>query len=138
MKKILLAFAIGTASLLSFSSCTKEYVTNYLPGYSYVFPLSSGDWVKTADNTYEAVISMPELDDVYYEDGHVNVAIQFENNVGTYYNVPAENPGDRGHSYNAYYSVGKVYLKAFDLFTENVKPEAMRVKIVLTDAEIGN
>jgi hypothetical protein len=30
MKRLLLAALIGTAALVSFSSCKKEYVTNYL------------------------------------------------------------------------------------------------------------
>lgn len=136
MKKLLLALAIGTASLVSFSSCTKEYVTNYLPGVSYYHPLASSDWKRISANNFEAVIPVADLDDVYYEDGHVSVAIQFEDQVGTFHNIPSE--GLFGHGYNASYSVGKVFLNAVGLDKLNEAPKAMRVKIVLTDADVGN
>ncbi|WP_313190180.1 hypothetical protein [Sphingobacterium sp.] len=135
MKKLLLALAIGTASLVSFSSCTKEYVTNYLPGVSYYHPLAPGDWNRVSTGVFEAVISVPDLDDVYYEDGHVSVAIQFEDQTGTFHNIPSEKLF--GFGYNASYSVGKVYITAENL-SGNTPPKAMRVKIVLTDADVGN
>ena len=137
MKKLLLALAIGTASLVSFSSCTKEYNTTVLAGKSYYFPISSADWTKTAAKQYTTTINIADLDDLYFEDGHVDVSIQFEDEKGTFYNVPTE--GLRGHGYNAAYSVGKVYLDAYYLSTTGDKaPDPMRVKIVLTDADPGN
>ncbi|MFD1165840.1 hypothetical protein ACFQ2C_09520 [Sphingobacterium daejeonense] len=136
MKKILLALAIGTASLVGLSSCTKEYVTNYLPGVSYYEPLASGDWTRNERNNFTAIIPVPELDQQYYEDGEVSVAIQFEDQKGTFHNIPSE--GINGHGYNASYKIGEVILYAVDLDNLNEAPKAMRVKIVLTDAEIGN
>ncbi|GGE23578.1 MULTISPECIES: hypothetical protein [Sphingobacterium] len=139
MKKLLLALAIGTASLVGFSSCTKEYVTNnFLPGVSYYKPVSNKDWKKTSENTFEVVLSLPQLEDFIYDDGAVDVAIQFEDKKGIFYNIPAEDPDNRGHGYNASYEIGKVHLKAFDLFGENAAPDDMRVKITLTEGDIGN
>ncbi|WP_156472565.1 hypothetical protein [Sphingobacterium populi] len=44
MKRILLALVIASATMLSFNSCTKEYITNneFLPGVSFYEDLLGG------------------------------------------------------------------------------------------------
>jgi len=147
MKKLLLALAIGTASLVSFSSCTKEYVTP-LPGYSYYKSVASNQWQEAEEgvNYFIVEIDMPELDDYIYDDGDVSVAIQFEADKGLFYNLPAsgvsrdnDKSEDRNiHEFNAAYTVGKIYLKAYDMTKRDRRPEDIRVKVVLTETEIGN
>ena len=145
MKKFLLACLIGTSTLIAFNSCTKEYITNnnYLPGVSYVVSVNSNQWTKT-DGVYQANISMPELDDVYFEDGHVNVAISFNSNSSFYENIPADLNSFYGsgsytmHHYGAKYRVGEVIVTAEAIGGADRAPESMLIKIVLTDAEIGN
>lgn len=144
MKKFLLALAIGGASLLSFNSCTKEYITNenYLPGVSYVYPIASNDWVKNGI-LYEKVIPMSQLDARYFEDGHVNVAISFDSNSAFYENIPADLSSFYGnnvyvlHSYSAKYKIGQVIITAEPLGNVDRAPESMITKIVLTDADNG-
>ncbi|MVZ64000.1 hypothetical protein [Sphingobacterium humi] len=136
MKKLLLAFAIGTASLVGFTGCTKEYITNnYLPGVSYVIEVAPGDWSKNGTE-YSTSINMPELDDKYFQDGHVDVSISMDSNPSVYENIPAE---IGNYSYSANYGVGKVNVYAVFKGASGVKaPENMLVKIVLSDAEVGN
>ena len=137
MKKVLLALAIASASLLTLGSCTKEYITNYLPGVSYVYPIESGDWSYNSGNrTFEVEINMPDLDSRYFEDGHVSVAISYDDNPTAYEIIPAviEN-----YEFSANYSIGKVRIYARDIGSGSaVRPSDLITKIVLTDNEIGN
>lgn len=137
MKKLLLAFAIGTASLMSFTGCTKEYITNYLPGTSYVYTIKTNQWSATG-NPKEFVYeqSIPDLDSRYFEDGDVSVAISYDNNETTYEIIPAI-IGD--YSFSANYSIGKVRIYAEYIGSgPTLRPENMITKIVLSDNEIGN
>lgn len=140
MKKLLFGLAIGTLTLASFSSCTKEYITQevtetVLNGKSYYFPLSSSNWTRVENNIFKTTISVPDLDDLYFEDGAVSVAILFEGS-DIFYNIPAEKID--GYGFTASYGVGKVIIETEDLLKENKAPGAMRVKVVLTDADPGN
>ena len=136
MKRLLLAFAIATASLATLSSCTKEYITNYLPGVSYVYPIKSNQWTQTEPRVYRFIQSMPDLDDVYFEDGHVSVAISYDNNETTYELLPAT---IGNYIFTANYSVGQVRIFAEYRGAGTPTPPAnMLTKIVLTDAEVGN
>ena len=137
MKRLLLAFAIASASLVTFNSCTKEYITNYLPGVSYVYTIKSNQWSTTNNSkvfVYEQ--SIADLDSRYFEDGHVSVAISYDDNKNTYEIIPAVIDN---YSFSANYSIGKVRIYAEYLGTNTpVKPANMITKIVLTDNEIGN
>ncbi len=138
MKKLLLALVVTTASLLTFTSCTKEYVTNYLPGSSYVYDILSNQWSLIDEtNTYIYEQSIPELDKRYFEDGHVSVAISYDDNSTTYEIIPAIIDD---YSFSASYSVGVVRIYAEDIGGGSTihPPKNMITKIVLTDAEIGN
>ncbi|MGX9246704.1 hypothetical protein [Sphingobacterium multivorum] len=135
MKRLLFAALIGTAALISFSSCKKEYITqevNVLDGTSYVFPIKSTDWDREGSNTYRKDIQIADLDKAYYEDGHVSVAINVDSNPDRYVAIPSELKGYK-FSYN--YSIGVVRIYANG---QTSPPENMIVKIVLTDATIGN
>ena len=136
MKKILLALAIASASLVTLNSCTKEYITNYLPGYSYVYTIKSNQWVQIEPGVYRYEQNIADLDSRYFEDGHVSVAISYDNNKTTYELLPAT-IGD--YIFTANYSIGKVRIFAeYRGGLPRVTPEDMITKIVLTDNEIGN
>lgn len=136
MKKLLLAFAIASATLVTFNSCTKEYVTNYLPGYSYVYTIKSNQWERVEPGVYLYEQNISDLDQRYFEDGHVSVAISYDSDQATYEIVPAT-IGD--YIFTANYSIGKVRIYA-EYRGENtpISPDDMITKIVLTDNEIGN
>ncbi|MGJ1239383.1 MULTISPECIES: hypothetical protein [Sphingobacterium] len=139
MKRLLFAALIGTAALVSFSSCKKEYITqevNVLDGTSYVFPVKSTEWIKEGNNTYRKDVAISDLDQRYYEDGHVSAAIIFDTSNDRYEAIPSELYGYQ-FSYN--YSIGVVRIYANDISGSTpVAPDNMKVKIVLTDASIGN
>ena len=136
MKRLLLALAIASASLVTLSSCTKEYITNYLPGYSYVYTIKSNQWVQTEPKVYRFEQNISDLDDRYFEDGHVSVAISYDNNETTYEIIPA---AIGNYIFTANYSIGKVRIYAEYRGTGTPTPPAsMLTKIVLTDNEIGN
>lgn len=139
MKRLLLAALIGTAALVSFSSCKKEYITqevNVLDGTSYVYTIKSNEWVRESNGSYRKDIAINDLDKAYYEDGHVNVAINFDSASDRYEAIPSKLYGYE-FSYN--YSIGVVRIYANDVSGNTPEPPAnMLAKVVLTDAKIGN
>ncbi|MCA5005963.1 hypothetical protein [Sphingobacterium bovistauri] len=136
MKKILLALAIASASLVTLNSCTKEYITNTLPGVSYVYPIKSNQWVQTEPRVYRFEQNISDLDERYFEDGHVSVAISYDNNETTYELLPAT---IGNYIFTANYSIGKVRIFAeYRGSGSPISPDNMITKIILTDNEIGN
>ncbi|MFZ4262254.1 hypothetical protein ACFRAE_09435 [Sphingobacterium sp. HJSM2_6] len=140
MKKLLLALAIGTASLVSFSSCTKEYITNITPGVSYVYNVDPNDWERITNGdivNYRVTINVPDLKDYIFEDGHVDVSMLLDSNPNTYENIPATIDD---YHYSANYSIGKVtiYAEYRGSSATALSPEKALVKVVLTESEIGN
>ncbi|WP_164108782.1 MULTISPECIES: hypothetical protein [Sphingobacterium] len=139
MKRILLALAIAGASLATLSSCTKEYITNNsLPGVSYVYPVKSNQWTRiSGTNTFEFRQNIGDLDDRYFQDGNVSVAISYDNNKTTYEIIPAT---IEDFDYSANYSIGVVRIFAEDIGSGSTvsPPGDMYIKVVLTDNEIGN
>ncbi|MCW8309984.1 hypothetical protein K7A41_01980 [Sphingobacterium sp. InxBP1] len=140
MKRLLFAALIGTATLVSFSSCKKEYITNYLPGVSYTFDIpndSFGDWKRiSGTNTFVIEVPFPELDRQYFETGHVNVAISFNNDRPDYFrNIPS---AIGAYDYRVDYKIGQVivYADYVGIGTPAV-PGEMIMKVTLTDADNG-
>lgn len=133
MKKILLALLIGTATVAATSSCTKEYITNYLPGISYTPTIHSSDWDESATGFYATDIDFPELDEVYYQSGTVQVAIKRAGQTG-FDVIPATIDGVH---YSFSYDLGVVTLYAEDRNVNYFPPDNMLVKVTLTDADDG-
>lgn len=138
MKKILLAFAVASASLMTLNSCTKEYITNYLPGVSYTPTISPDKWSKLSDNSniYLTTLDFRELDRQYYETGTVQVALEFNHAKGIYNAIPAT---INGIHYSFEYRIGSINILAEILpggttldIDSNIK-----AKITLTDADNG-
>lgn len=139
MKKLLLAFAIATASLVSFSSCTKEYMDpNSTRTYTYVYTVEPSSWkaIEASRPTYELIIDVDDLDKVIFEDGIVSVAALFDGNKGIYELLPGT---INEYHFTANYAVGSVAVYAeYRAAGAPVKPEKMLIKVGLTEGLIGN
>jgi len=136
MKKLLLAIAIASTSLLSFTSCTKEYITNSLPGVTYSISVPSEDWKVFNANTYLLELDFPELDQRYFDDGTVTLAIKTASANTLYELIPAE---IGNYKYSANYEVGSIgiYAKRVSGSVAFPKPENATIKVTLTDADFG-
>ena len=134
MKKILLACLIGAASLATLGSCTKEYVTNYLPGVTYSTNVASDKWVSKGDGIYTVDLDFPELDATYMDYGTVQVAAEFPETAGSYDIFPAT---INGIHYSVNYAIGSVMIFAENRNSNPEAPVAMKIKVTLTDADNG-
>ncbi len=133
MKKILLALLIGTATVATTSSCTKEYITNYLPSQTIIFEREASDWDGNANQAH-LVLPVPELTDYYMKQGVVTVAYSYDQE-GTYHAIGTK----EGVAYSYEYSIGSVTITAQDPILDEgidvVVPEHIFVKVTLTDAD---
>ena len=138
MKRVLLACFIGIITTIALSSCSKDNDVIVPPydGYSYIIEnVIPADWERNG-REYTLIIEMPELDERYFHDGHVSVAISPDADPDYYYNIPSQIDD---HFYAAGYAVGVVEITAtHNQSGTSYAPEEMYVKIVLTHAEIGN
>lgn len=149
MKRLLLAALIGTAALVSFSSCKKEYITNSLPGVTYKFAVPGADYQwKTEGNPRTFVISVPfnEIDSKYFDYGQVAVAISFNDSPDFYINLGANNVPTKNGLYNfrTEYTFfdgkvdGNLNIYADYLGTGTATPPPpFQAKVTLTDGENG-
>ncbi|MEZ0454398.1 hypothetical protein ACR78Z_11970 [Sphingobacterium thalpophilum] len=149
MKRLLLAALIGTATLVSFSSCKKEYINNPLPGVTYKFSVPGDDYQwKTEGNPRTFVISVPfrEIDAKYFDYGQVSVAISFKDSPDFYINLGANNVPTKLGPYNfrVEYSFtdgnidGDLNIYADYLGTGTATPPPpFTAKVTLTDGEDG-
>lgn len=145
MKKILLAFALATASLVTFNSCTKEYITNnnMLPGVTYIATITPNTWtpISTGSNIYSIDIPFPELDQQYFDLGTIQVALQFSNAANTAYlnNYNAIPATINQIHYSYEYFVGKITVFA-EVRTDETSIDLdrnIKAKVTLTDAQNG-
>lgn len=138
MKRVLLACFIGIITTIALSSCSKdnEVIVPPYDGYSYIIKnVIPADWERNG-REYTLIIEMPELDERYFQDGHVSVAISPDADPDYYYNIPSQIDD---HFYAEGYAVGVVEITAtHNQSGTSYAPEEMYVKIVLTHAEIGN
>jgi len=136
MKNILLALAIGSASLLTLNSCTKEYIDYYetVPSKTMVYERSASSWQGSGNRKY---IDLPvkELTQYYLNQGIVTVAMSTDDEK-SYQAIPATIDGV---SFSFDYVVGSVRIYAEDPIMEagiNVGLPAKAVfKISLTQAD---
>lgn len=131
MKKILLAFLIGTATLGTLSSCTKEYY-EMVPSISIIFERNANQWQGTDKQAY-ITLPVPELTSYYVKQGLVSVAMS-EDDEKTYKSLSTS----KGQAYSFEYGVGFVTIRAEDpvlgdYFVE--VPDLAHFKVTLTDAD---
>lgn len=133
MKKILLGLFLAGATLVTTTSCTKEYITNqnFLPGESFVTTINSGDWKHEGNGIYSIDLDFPELDAEYFEYGNVQVALELSSNPNTYDIIPAT---IKKVHYSVNYTIGSVMIFAEDRNPNPKRPEKMVAKVTLTDA----
>lgn len=136
MKRVLFACVIGVVAMLAFGSCSKDDdLPDRLDGVSHIVQdIQPSEWEREG-NRYTFILDIPELDEQYFQDGHVSVAISPDSESDLYYNIPSQ---VGRHDYSASYGVGKVIVHAdYNNGGAPSAPEPMYMKIVLTDAEIG-
>ncbi|KGE15687.1 hypothetical protein [Sphingobacterium deserti] len=132
MKKILLAFLLGTATLAVGTSCTKEYYDTVLPSFTLVYERTADQWEGT-DNQAVLRLLVPELTLERLRQDVVTVAYSDDNEV-TYKSIGTQS----GKSYSFQYGVGYVDIKAEDpilgdFFVE--VPPRIFVKVTITSAD---
>ncbi|WP_066757736.1 hypothetical protein [Sphingobacterium populi] len=86
---------------------------------------------------FEQTISIPELNDVVFEDGHVSVSIgtRASDGIQEFTNIPSPGPIG-GFTYGVRYGIGRVIITVSS--PSGTVPGAQVAKIVLTTADIGN
>lgn len=138
MKKILLAIAIASASLVTFSSCTKEYYET-APAKTYLFDVKPSDWSKTTSSskTYSIILSTPAIDNIVAEEGVVNVAISYDSDPDFYEIIPAK-IANYHFSGNYAANPGEVTIYAEDINITPQAPDALRVKISISEGLVVN
>ena len=132
MKKILLLLI---PTFLIFSSCKKEVtqVQQVDQAYSAVYTIQPGDWV-TSNNglSYTAELSVPELDNIIYQNGAVLVYLSFS---GTSYYEAIPEVFD-GITYGSIHSTGYVSIDISAISGNLINPPSQTIsaKVVLIDA----
>ncbi|MEO6894362.1 MAG: hypothetical protein ABI136_04950 [Ginsengibacter sp.] len=132
MKRLLILLA---PAFLVFSSCKKEVtkVEKVDQAFSAVYTIQPGDW--TTDNnglSYTAQLSIPEVDDVLYQNGAVLVYLSFS---GTNYYEAIPEVFD-GIAYGAIHSNGYVGvdISAVSGTLISAPEQSISAKVVLIDA----
>lgn len=133
MKKILLALLIGTATLATTSSCTKEYY-DVVPSITMVYQRVANQWESESINTKFVDLDVPELKSYFVKQGIVTLAISFDGEK-TYNGIPAT---INGISYSYDYETGSVRIYAQDPINANVPvlvPARIHIKVSLTESD---
>lgn len=118
-----------------FSSCKKE--TNnpvVITNKTVIKTVAPNQWSLVQDNgTYQAVLTVPEIDEYSQGVNSVQVAVSF-NNGGLYEALPQV---FGGVTYIYSYSIGKLYIDVQS--ADGTKPiqitQSMRVKIVIVESQ---
>lgn len=148
MKRILLALLIGGATLTSLSSCTKEYITNSLPGVTHNVAVKSSEWKfdGTSRTTFVRSIPFREIDAQYYDYGQVAVAISFDEASDFFINIPSPNVPTKRTKYNfrvEYTFTDNKLDGVLNIYAEDtgigtaIAPPDMLAKVTLSDADNG-
>lgn len=135
MKRILLALAIASASLVTLNSCTKEYITNnYLPSQTMVYERSASSWQGSGNRKY-LDLPVKELTNYYLQQGIVTVAMSTDDEK-SYQAIPATIDAV---SYSFDYVIGSVRIYAEDPIMGTgvtiTPPNNAVFKVSLTDAD---
>ncbi len=131
MKTFMLPFLFLGAVL--FSSCTKETNEVVIPNQTIIGSVATNMWtLNTGNNSYQATLNIPELDQQTVELDAIQVYISFGSNI--WEPLPQV---FQGVSYLYSYSPGKLYLDAQNATgTAPVQVTApMDVKIVIIKSE---
>jgi hypothetical protein len=130
MKRILSIFCFAIVAL-TFSSCTKKYITPN-PNSSVLFNVPASSWTLSTDGkSYYTVISTPEIDSYFNDYGGVLAYFSFTQ--GVYEQIPEVY---NGVSYSYTHNTGSVvlYAQSYDGVTP-VIPQALTLKLVLISTQ---
>lgn len=138
MRKLSLTLAIISITILTFSSCTKEYITNeFLPSRTFIYEIIEDEWIGYDHDAY-VELQIRELDTRIMDQGAVTIALS-TNGEKTFHTIPAT---INGIAYSFEYSRGKIVIKAQDpLYDPDIfieVPELSTFKITLSDADYIN
>lgn len=144
MKRFLFAIGLSLASLTTFNSCTREYITNtYLPSRTFIYTLTPNSW-SVSDNGRSILntIDLPELTRHYLEQGIVSVSMSNDGEA-TYDILPATFVFDTGTesvpiAFSVNYTVGAVTIYGEDPIDDFIVPVPtgnVILKVSLTDAD---
>ena len=145
MKRLLFAALIGTTALVSFSSCTKEYITQEAinPGRSFIYTVKPNEWASSNNNmriTHK--INLPELTKYYVDQGNVSVHMSL-NKEASYKILPASFAFNDGReinpvSFHVDYQVGEISIIGEDPTNEfpiNPPTQDIIVKIIISETD---
>lgn len=145
MKRLLFAALIGTAALVSFSSCTKEYITQEAinPGRSFIYTVKPNEWGYSNNNmriTHK--INLPELTKYYIDQGNVSVHMSL-NKEASYKILPASFAFNDGRetnpvSFHVDYQVGEISIIGEDPLNDsqiNTPGQDIIVKIIISETD---
>lgn len=141
MKKILLGLFLAGATLITTTSCTKEYITNMLPSFTRVFKVNANQWQYDKDsngallkNSIYVVLNIPEIDDYMMDQGSIAVAYSDDNEI-TYKSIGTT----EATAFSFEYNIGRVVVKMQDpILDSNYEvhpPNKMVFKVTLTEAD---
>ena len=135
MKRLLLAFAIAGASLITFNSCTKEYITNnFVPSQTMIYERFAKDWTGSKNSIY-VDLNVKELTQYYMDQGIVTLAMS-QDGEKTFQAIPGTIDGI---SYSFDYQLGSIRVYIEDPIMDNgvtIDPPAKAIfKVSLTDAD---
>lgn len=137
MKRLLLAFAIAGASLVTLNSCTKEYITNnnFLPSQTMIYEKASGEWKREFSNRLYVDLNVKELTKYYMDQGIVTLAMS-QDGEKSFDAIPAT---INSISYSFNYQLGSIRVYLEDPIMDNgveINPPSNAVfKVSLTDAD---
>lgn len=138
MKKLLLAIAIASASLVTFSSCTKEYYET-APAKTYLFDVKPSDWSRSTPSSkvFSVILSTPAIDNIIAEQGVVNIAISYDSDPDFYEIIPAK-IANYHFSGNYAANPGEVTIYAEDLNISAQAPDGLLVKVSVSEGYVVN
>ncbi|PVH24413.1 hypothetical protein [Sphingobacterium corticibacter] len=125
MKRILLALVIASATMLSFNSCTKEYIEDPRTD-TFSYTINPQDWTNNNTPAASVSIDVPELSDNYVDFGLVSMSMS-NNNRETFNKLPAT---IQGISYNYEYTTGRITIYAEDPINDNFNVQIDRTLIL--------
>jgi hypothetical protein len=147
MKRILLALLIGSATLTSLSSCTKEYITEennitVNPGRSFIYTVKPNQWSSDDNKRIIHKIILPELTKYYVDQGDVSVHMSLNKEI-SYKILPASFAFNDGKeinpvSFHIDYKVGELSIIGEDPTNEfqiNYPSQDLIIKIILSDTD---
>jgi hypothetical protein len=130
MKKLISILCVAMV-VIGLSSCTKKYILPN-PNQTIIFDVPVSSWVLSTDGkSYYSVLSTPEIDSYFNDNGGVLVYFSFTD--GVYEQVPEVY---NGVSYSYTHNKGSIVLYAQTPDgTTPIKPDPLTLKLLLLSSD---